>query len=396
MIENGYNAFISYEHEQSSKIAKSLQIALQSFAKPWIKGRALRVFRDESNLSANPDIWQAIEEAIKNTEYFILLASPKAAKSEWVLKELESFLKNHHSSKVLIVQVDGSIKWDNELSDFDWTVTDAIPKLKKSIFSNEPLYIDLTFAKKIENLTLSNKNFIDSIASLTSTIRDIPKDYLLGEHIANERQAISTQRIYITMRCIAGFGFATIFPWLGLVLEIQEQFVLLLGLPIIGAIGGVMSGQKVRGMIGFFLGYLILVPFYSYGSQKPFNYEFLDSTIYFLISLFGFALTGAIGGLISGKKLWRVGLLSFSIGGICLGMCWLTFKGLRPDDSNLIISFGQWTIHRPVTAIESANEMNGFWWRDPWFYLPLFIANLVSGSIFGWLSSKVSISKYYK
>ena len=49
-----YDGFISYSHAADGLLAPRLQAGLQRFAKPWWKRRAVRIFRDESSLSANP------------------------------------------------------------------------------------------------------------------------------------------------------------------------------------------------------------------------------------------------------------------------------------------------------------------------------------------------------
>jgi len=54
-------AFISYSRDESSKLAIALQGRLERFAKPWYRLRAIRVFRDDTNLSANPDLRGTIE-----------------------------------------------------------------------------------------------------------------------------------------------------------------------------------------------------------------------------------------------------------------------------------------------------------------------------------------------
>ena len=51
-----YSVFISYNRAVDGKLAPKLQGALQSFARPWNGLRALRVFRDDANLSANPGL----------------------------------------------------------------------------------------------------------------------------------------------------------------------------------------------------------------------------------------------------------------------------------------------------------------------------------------------------
>ena len=53
------DGFISHSHAADDLLAPRLQSALQRFAKPWRKGRAVRIFRDESSLSAIPQIGSA-------------------------------------------------------------------------------------------------------------------------------------------------------------------------------------------------------------------------------------------------------------------------------------------------------------------------------------------------
>jgi hypothetical protein len=60
----GYDAFISYSRAASGHLAHDLQRALSRFAKPWYRRRALRVFRDDANLSANAGLWTSIERSL--------------------------------------------------------------------------------------------------------------------------------------------------------------------------------------------------------------------------------------------------------------------------------------------------------------------------------------------
>ena len=79
-----YDAFISYSHAADGRLAPALQSGLQRLAKPWYRVRALRVFRDETGLSTNPHLWSSIVGALDEAEWFVLLASPESASSEWV------------------------------------------------------------------------------------------------------------------------------------------------------------------------------------------------------------------------------------------------------------------------------------------------------------------------
>src|SRR5262249_9190868 len=73
---HSYHAFVSYSHALDSKLAPAVQRGLQRFAKPWFRAQALRIFRDQTGLSANPDLWSSIASALDASQHFVLLASP--------------------------------------------------------------------------------------------------------------------------------------------------------------------------------------------------------------------------------------------------------------------------------------------------------------------------------
>ena len=85
----GYDVFISYSHGDDDLLSERVQDALQRFAKPWWRRRALNVFRDRTGLSANPGLWSSITDAIHDARYFLFLASPDAAASVWCGREVE-------------------------------------------------------------------------------------------------------------------------------------------------------------------------------------------------------------------------------------------------------------------------------------------------------------------
>ena len=96
-----YDGFISYSHAADDLLAPRLQSALQRFAKPWWKRRAVRIFRDESSLSANPHLWSSITEALDTSGWFVLLLSPDAARSEWVNQEIAYWVEHRDPKKIL-------------------------------------------------------------------------------------------------------------------------------------------------------------------------------------------------------------------------------------------------------------------------------------------------------
>src|SRR5688572_21233130 len=136
-----YTAFISYSHTADRNIAPALQTALHRFARPWHRLHAVRVFRDQTNLSLNPELWPSIQQALRNSEYFLLLASPQAALSKWVQREVGYWLTKdaNASKKLFIILTDGELTWNDACSDFDWNQTTSLPSALSNTFSEEPL-----------------------------------------------------------------------------------------------------------------------------------------------------------------------------------------------------------------------------------------------------------------
>src|SRR5262245_37569679 len=96
-----YNAFISYSHTGDARLAGAIQSGLHRLAKPFYRLRALNVFRDKTSLAANPALWNAIQSALERSDYFILMASPASAQSEWVCRELGWWLAHREVDRLL-------------------------------------------------------------------------------------------------------------------------------------------------------------------------------------------------------------------------------------------------------------------------------------------------------
>src|SRR5271169_1062264 len=143
-----YNAFISYSHTADGALAAAIQSALHSFAKPWYKLRALHIFRDQTNLAVNPALWSSIRDALDQSLFFILFASPESAASPWVAKEAEYWIGRNGPSHVLIVLTGGTLKWDNSSGSFSSEHTTALPARLLRSFSEEPLFLDLGWARE--------------------------------------------------------------------------------------------------------------------------------------------------------------------------------------------------------------------------------------------------------
>ena len=127
-----YDAFISYSHAKDKPIAAALQSNVQKLGKPWYRRRALRVFRDDTSLSATPSLWPAIEQALGQSRYLILLASPEAAASPWVGKEIGYWLEHKSVDTLLVALTDGELAWDEAAGDFRWPAATPLPAACKA------------------------------------------------------------------------------------------------------------------------------------------------------------------------------------------------------------------------------------------------------------------------
>src|SRR5688572_25817950 len=141
-----FNGFISYSHAADGRLAPAVQHGLHRLARPWHQRRALWVFRDQTGLSVTPALWSSIQDALDNSEYFVLLASPEAARSQWVNREITHWLDTKSVSRILPVVTDGVWQWDPSRGDFSDDST-AVPASLRGVFAEEPLYLDLRWAR---------------------------------------------------------------------------------------------------------------------------------------------------------------------------------------------------------------------------------------------------------
>lgn len=109
-----YDAFISYRHsELDMEIAKKIHSGLESYHVPKAvqkksgKKSIKRVFRDQEELPIGSDLDDNISGALSNSEYLIVICSPRTPESYWVCKEIETFIEMHDRQHVLAVLIEG-------------------------------------------------------------------------------------------------------------------------------------------------------------------------------------------------------------------------------------------------------------------------------------------------
>ncbi len=109
-----YNAFISYRHsELDMYVAKKIHKKLETFKPPRDvknklgKNKIERVFRDQEELPIGNNLSDNIQQALRESQYLIVICSPRTPESHWVQKEIETFIALHGRQQILAVLIEG-------------------------------------------------------------------------------------------------------------------------------------------------------------------------------------------------------------------------------------------------------------------------------------------------
>ena len=109
-----YDAFISYRHSDLDMyIAKKIHKGLETFKVPrsvtkkYGKKSIKRVFRDQEELPIGSDLGDNIEGALRESEFLLVICSPRTPESYWVQKEIETFISMHGREHVLAILIEG-------------------------------------------------------------------------------------------------------------------------------------------------------------------------------------------------------------------------------------------------------------------------------------------------
>ena len=207
-----FDAFISYSHARDAKVAAALKQGLHAFARPWYRVRALHVFLDNTNLAANPDLWTSIETALDGARHLVLLASPDAAASPWVEKEIHQWRETRPAERVVLVLTDGELRWDPDANDFDWPASDAAPRALSGAFDAEPRWIDFRFGRNLEAPSTRDPQFRDGLADVAAPLHGRTKEELVGEDVRQHRRTVRLVRatVVVLLALVAAAGTAAL------------------------------------------------------------------------------------------------------------------------------------------------------------------------------------------
>ena len=203
-----YDAFISYSHAADGHLAPAVQTGLERLTKSWWKRRALRVFRDETGLGVDPHMWRSIQQALDESSWFVLLASPEAVASRWVNKEIEHWLASKPAERILPVLTDGTMQWDDSRNDFAAN-SSAIPPALRSRYKNEPRYLDLRWARSEDELDIRHPRFKSALATLGAPLHDVTPADLEIKDVRKQRRVARIATAALALLTVAAVIFAT-------------------------------------------------------------------------------------------------------------------------------------------------------------------------------------------
>jgi tetratricopeptide (TPR) repeat protein len=146
----------------------------------------LRVFRDDTSLSASPELWPAIQAALDRSRFFVLLSSREAARSDWVGKEVKHWLSCRSIETLLIVVTDGELVWRGE--DFEWSDLCPLPEVLRGRFAGEPKWVDMRAFREAPQVR--DTRMIDLAADIAAAIHGTPNEDLLSQELLQQRRAL--------------------------------------------------------------------------------------------------------------------------------------------------------------------------------------------------------------
>ncbi len=182
-----YDAFISYRHCELDKfVAVTLHKELEAFKlpsgveSPTGLTRISRVFRDQDELPLSSNLSEPITKALENSDFLIVICTPRLKESEWCRREMETFIKLHGRERVLAVLAEGEPResFPEVLTKETLTYTDEQGNIKTKVMTFEPLAADVRGKSKSD----TKKAIHDAVLHIAAAIFNLNYDDLRQRH----------------------------------------------------------------------------------------------------------------------------------------------------------------------------------------------------------------------
>jgi len=216
-----YDAFISYRHcELDQFVATTLHKELEAFRLPKAIAKQLqakgitrkkieRVFRDRDELPITNNLADPITNALQNSDFLLVICSPRLRESLWCRKEIETFIKMHGREHIFAVLIEGepADSFPEELLYEEKITVDENGNEHVEKVSIEPLAADVRGKNRKE----IRKKIKEEVLRLAAPMFDCSYDDLKQRH---------RERAIRKIIAIAG-GISAVFATFGIVSSIM-------------------------------------------------------------------------------------------------------------------------------------------------------------------------------
>ncbi|MFD6140965.1 hypothetical protein [Promicromonospora sp. NPDC060271] len=177
----GHDVFLCYDSAADETFARRFGALLATFGRRrlWHRRPALRLAPRRT-------------DALTDSTWLVLLASPEAARSPQVADEVDRWLDRHGTDRLLIgLTRGGDISWAGHRPTDG---NDTLPPALIARLRTEPRWVDLRDIARLEQQDAGNALVRESLATFAARLRGIEKDELIGEHVQRERRARVVRR----------------------------------------------------------------------------------------------------------------------------------------------------------------------------------------------------------
>lgn len=180
-----YSAFISYNYGDR-RWASWLHRRLEGYKIPKrLRGhptdmgplgeKLLPVFRDRDELGASADLAQAVQDALVQAHYLVVICSPRGAKSRWVDEEIRTFVQLGRADRIMYFVVDGEPHHPDPAKE-------CFPPAIREGLVREPLAADIRPGQDPKQ---------DAVLKLISRFLEVPFDALRQREAARRQRRLS-------------------------------------------------------------------------------------------------------------------------------------------------------------------------------------------------------------
>ncbi|MDR2089092.1 MAG: TIR domain-containing protein [Clostridiales Family XIII bacterium] len=168
-----YEAFISYRHrERDAAVARALAKQLETYRVPAAvrkntgQAKIGRVFRDQDELPLLADLGEGIRQALRESEWLIVVCSPDLPLSKWCMAEIDYFMELGRKSRILTILTAGEPD-----ESFPQQLRTSVA-LDGTIVETEPLAADVRAASARSALRLLKREKLRLLAPMLGVSYD--------------------------------------------------------------------------------------------------------------------------------------------------------------------------------------------------------------------------------